>query len=46
VELALVVRTALGLFFVVHALAQAVLRFSGVLEYPPLTLGSAITIER
>jgi hypothetical protein len=38
------VRSALGILVMLHALAHAVLPLRGVLEYPPPTLASAITI--
>ena len=37
-------RTGLGVFVILHALAHAVLPLRGVLEYPPPTLASAITV--
>jgi hypothetical protein len=38
------VRSALGILVMLHALAHAVLPLRGVLEYPPPTLASAITV--
>jgi uncharacterized protein YndB with AHSA1/START domain len=38
------VRSALGVFVMLHALAHAVLPLRGVLEYPPQDLASALTI--
>ena len=37
-------RSAFGVFVLLHALAHAVLPLRGVLEYPPQTLATAITI--
>lgn len=39
-----VVRTVLGLFLLLHALAHTVLPLRGVLEYPPSTVQAALTV--
>ena len=38
------VRTALGVFVVLHALAHAALPLRGALQYPPVFLNSALAV--
>lgn len=43
-SLHIALRTALGLLFMSHALAHAVLPMRGALEYPPPSFASALTV--